>query len=161
MTKQMTKFFINGNQYEIPIEPQLTLLHVLREELDLTGTKYGCGIAECGACTVLVDGKPVHSCSTLAITVREKNITTIEGLAQNGNLHPLQQAFIDCGAVQCGYCTAGMILTAEALLGENPNPSRDEVKEYMASNICRCTGYVKIVDAVLAAAETMGKGGKS
>lgn len=160
MTKQMIKFFINGNQYEIPIEPQLTLLHVLREELDLTGTKYGCGIAECGACTVLVDGKPVHSCSTLAITVREKNITTIEGLAQNGNLHPLQQAFIDCGAVQCGYCTAGMILTAKALLGENLNPSRDEVKEYMASNICRCTGYVKIVDAVLAAAATMKKGGK-
>lgn len=160
MTKQMTKFFINGNQYEIPIEPQLTLLHVLREELDLTGTKYGCGIAECGACTVLVDGKPVHACSTLAITVREKNITTIEGLAQNGNLHPLQQAFIDCGAVQCGYCTAGMILTAKALLGETPNPSRDEVKEYMASNICRCTGYVKIVDAVLAAAATMKKGGK-
>lgn len=160
MTKQMIKFFINGNQYEIPIEPQLTLLHVLREELDLTGTKYGCGIAECGACTVLVDGKPVHSCSTLAITVREKNITTIEGLAQNGNLHPLQQAFIDCGAVQCGYCTAGMILTAKALLGETPNPSRDEVKEYMASNICRCTGYVKIVDAVLAAAATMKKGGK-
>lgn len=160
MTKQMTKFFINGNQYEIPIEPQLTLLHVLREELDLTGTKYGCGIAECGACTVLVDGKPVHSCTTLAITVREKNITTIEGLAQNGNLHPLQQAFIDCGAVQCGYCTAGMILTAKALLGETPNPSRDEVKEYMASNICRCTGYVKIVDAVLAAAATMKKGGK-
>lgn len=160
MTKQIVKFFINGNQYEIPIEPQLTLLHVLREELDLTGTKYGCGIAECGACTVLVDGKPVHSCSTLAITVREKNITTIEGLAQNGNLHPLQQAFIDCGAVQCGYCTAGMILTAKALLGETPNPSRDEVKEYMASNICRCTGYVKIVDAVLAAAATMKKGGK-
>lgn len=160
MTKQMINFFINGNQYEIPIEPQLTLLHVLREELDLTGTKYGCGIAECGACTVLVDGKPVHSCSTLAITVREKNITTIEGLAQNGNLHPLQQAFIDCGAVQCGYCTAGMILTAKALLGENLNPSRDEVKEYMASNICRCTGYVKIVDAVLAAAATMKKGGK-
>lgn len=160
MTKQMINFFINGNQYEIPIEPQLTLLHVLREELDLTGTKYGCGIAECGACTVLVDGKPVHSCSTLAITVREKNITTIEGLAQNGNLHPLQQAFIDCGAVQCGYCTAGMILTAKALLGETPNPSRDEVKEYMASNICRCTGYVKIVDAVLAAAATMKKGGK-
>ncbi len=160
MTKQMAKFFINGNQYEIPIEPQLTLLHVLREELDLTGTKYGCGIAECGACTVLVDGKPVHSCSTLAITVREKNITTIEGLAQNGNLHPLQQAFIDCGAVQCGYCTAGMILTAKALLGENPNPSRDEVKEYLTSNICRCTGYVKIVDAVLAAAATMKKGGK-
>lgn len=160
MTKQIVKFFINGNQYEIPIEPQLTLLHVLREELDLTGTKYGCGIAECGACTVLVDGKPVHACSTLAITVREKNITTIEGLAQNGNLHPLQQAFIDCGAVQCGYCTAGMILTAKALLGETPNPSRDEVKEYMASNICRCTGYVKIVDAVLAAAATMKKGGK-
>lgn len=160
MTKQIVKFFINGNQYEIPIEPQLTLLHVLREELDLTGTKYGCGIAECGACTVLVDGKPIHSCTTLAIIVREKNITTIEGLAQNGNLHPLQQAFIDCGAVQCGYCTAGMILTAKSLLGENPNPSRDEVKEYMASNICRCTGYVKIVDAVLAAAATMKKGGK-
>ena len=158
--KEMAKFNINGKEYEIPIEPRMTLLHVLREELDLTGTKYGCGVGECGACTVLIDGKPMLSCCTLAMTVRGKNITTIEGLAQNGNLHPLQQAFIDRGAVQCGYCTAGMIMTAKALLAENPNPTRDDVKEYLASNICRCTGYVKIIDAVLTAAETMRKGGK-
>lgn len=160
MAKQMAKFIVNGRDYEIPIEPRMTLLQVLRDELDLTGTKYGCGIGECGACTVLIDGKPMLSCCTLAITVRGKNITTIEGLAEDGNLHPLQQAFMDCGAVQCGYCTSGMIMTAKALLDENSNPAREEVKEYLASNICRCTGYVKIVDAVLTAAEMMRKGSK-
>jgi len=160
MMKEIVKFIVNAKEYEVPIEPRMTLLQVLRDELDLTGTKYGCGIGECGACTVLIDGKPMLSCCTLAMTVKEKNITTIEGLAENGNLHPIQQAFIDCGAVQCGYCTAGMIMTAKALLDENPNPAREEVKEYLAGNICRCTGYVKIVDAVLAAAESMRKGGK-
>ncbi len=160
MMKEIVRFIVNGREYEILIEPQMTLLQVLRDELDLTGTKYSCGIGECGACTVLIDGKPMHSCCTLAMTVREKSITTIEGLAQNGDLHPIQQAFIDCGAVQCGYCTAGMILTAKALLDENPNPAREEVKEYLASNLCRCTGYVKIIDAVLAAAVTMRKGSK-
>lgn len=160
MMKEIVKFIINGKEYEIPIEPRMTLLQVLRDEIDLTGTKYGCGIGECGACTVLIDGKPILSCCNLAITAKEKNITTIEGLAGDGNLHPIQQAFIDCGAVQCGYCTAGMIMTAKALLDENPNPAREEVKEYLAGNICRCTGYVKIVDAVLAAAKRMRKGGK-
>ncbi len=160
MMKEAVKFIVNGQEYETYIEPRRTLLQVLRDELDLTGTKYGCGIAECGACTVLIDGKPMLSCCTLAITAKEKNITTIEGLAKDGNLHPIQQAFIDCGAVQCGYCTPGMILTTKALLDENPNPAREEVKEYLVGNICRCTGYVKIVDAVLAAAESMRKGGK-
>lgn len=154
------KFIINGDEYKLHIEPQMTLLNVLREKLNLTGTKYGCGVAECGGCTVLIEGKPVHSCTTLAITAREKDITTIEGLAKNGVLHPIQQAFIDCGAVQCGYCTPGMIMTAKALLDENPDPSKQEIKEYLASNICRCTGYEKIVEAVLAASTSKKKRGK-
>jgi carbon-monoxide dehydrogenase small subunit len=155
MARETAKFIINGMEYEVLIEPRMTLLNVLRDKLDLTGTKYGCGVAECGACTVLLEGKPIHSCSTLALTVRGKNIVTIEGLIENDGLHPVQQAFIDCGAVQCGYCTPGMIMTAKALLDENPNPSRGEVKEYLASNICRCTGYVKIIDAVLTASENV------
>jgi carbon-monoxide dehydrogenase small subunit len=154
------KFIINGDEYKLHLEPQMTLLNVLREKLNLTGTKYGCGVAECGACTVLIEGKPVHSCTTLAITAREKDITTIEGLAKNGDLHPIQQAFIDCGAVQCGYCSPGMIMTAKALLDENPDPSKQEIKEYLASNICRCTGYEKIVEAVLAVSTSKKKRGK-
>jgi len=134
---------------------------VLRDQLGLTGTKYACGTGDCGACTVLVDGKPVFSCLTLAVTAKGKNILTVEGLAEGTTLHPIQQAFIDHGAVQCGFCTPGMILSAKALLDENLNPARDEIKTALAGNLCRCTGYVKIVDAVLAAAETMREGGKS
>lgn len=160
MEKQIAKFIVNGRPYEVLIEPRMTLLQLLRDELGFTGVKYGCGTADCGACTVLVDGKPILSCSTLAITVREKNIITIEGLAEGTNLHPIQRAFIDYGAIQCGYCTPGMILTAKALLNENPKPTREQVKEALAGNLCRCTGYVKIIDAVLAAAETITKGGK-
>jgi carbon-monoxide dehydrogenase small subunit len=154
------KFIINNEEYKIHLEPHLTLLNVLRDKLHLTGTKYACGVAECGACTVLLDGKPIHSCSTLAITVRERHITTIEGLEKGGHLDPIQQAFIDSGAVQCGYCTPGMILTAKALLDEFTDPSEQQIKEYLASNICRCTGYVKIVEAVMAASKSKNRRSK-
>ena len=159
MAEQIVKFIVNGKSYEIPIEPQMTLVEVLRDKLDITGTKLSCGAGECGACTVLIDGKPALSCLTLAITAKEKNILTIEGLAEGGDLHPIQKAFIDHGAIQCGFCTPGMILTTKALLDENSNPTQEEVKKALAGNLCRCTGYVKIIDAVLAAAEEMRKGG--
>jgi len=159
MAEQTVKFIVNGRSYEIPIEPQMTLVEVLRDKLDITGTKISCGAGECGACTVLIEGKPVLSCLTLAITAREKNILTIEGLAKGNDLHPIQKAFIDNGSIQCGFCTPGMILTAKTLLDENPNPTRGEVKKALAGNLCRCTGYVKIIDAVLVAAEEMRKGG--
>ena len=160
MTKQAANFIVNGQTCELLLEPHMTLLELLRGELGLTGTKYGCGTADCGACTALVDGKPILSCSTLAIAVREKNILTIEGLAEGATLHPIQKAFVDYGAIQCGFCTPGMILVTKVLLDENPNPTREEVKEAIVGNLCRCTGYVKIIDAVLAAAETVRKGGK-
>jgi len=159
MAEQKVKFMVNGRSYEVPIEPHMTLVEVLRDKLDITGTKISCGAGECGACTVLIDGKPTLSCLTLAMTAREKNILTIEGLAKGNNLHPIQKAFIEHGAIQCGFCTPGMILATKALLDENPNPTREEVKKALAGNLCRCTGYVKIVDAVLAAAEKMRKGG--
>ncbi len=158
MSKQITRFIVNGRPYEILIEPHTTLLEVLRDQLDLTGTKYSCGVGECGACTVLIDGQPTLSCCTLAMTAREKNILTIEGLAERTTLHPIQKAFIDYGAIQCGFCTPGMILMAKALLDRNPNPTRGEVKEALAGNLCRCTGYVKITDAVLATAQLMSNG---
>ena len=160
MSKQIVKFIANGRTYEIAIEPQMTLLEVIRNELDLTGTKCGCGVGECGACTVLVDDMPTLSCCTLAMSVKEKNITTIEGLADGANLHPIQKAFVKYGAVQCGYCTPGFILMTKALLDENPDPTEEEIKEALAGNLCRCTGYVKIVEAVLAASEMMKKGGE-
>ena len=160
MKKEIATFKINGRPYEAIITPNMTLSELIREKLDLTGTKYACGVGECGACTVLVDGKPTLSCSTLAIAVRNKDILTIEGLAKGTELHPIQQAFIDTGAMQCGFCSPGMIMMSKALLDENPNPTREEVKEGLGGNLCRCTGYVKIIDAVMAAAETMRKGGK-
>ncbi len=160
MSKQIVNFIVNGRAYETAIEPQMTLLEVIRDELDLTGTKCGCGVGECGACTVLVDGKPTLSCCTLAMSVKEKNIITIEGLADGANLHPVQKAFVKYGAVQCGYCTPGFILMTKALLDENPDPTEEDVKEALAGNLCRCTGYVKIVEAVLAASEMMKKGGE-
>lgn len=157
MKKQIIEIIINNKSYEIAIEPSMTLLEVLRDELNLTGTKCGCGLGECGACTVLVNGKPILSCCTLAMSVRGKNVLTIEGLTDGLDLHPIQEAFVEHGAFQCGFCTPGMIMMAKALLDEKPYPSREEVEEWFAGNICRCTGYVKIVDAVLAAAEIMRK----
>ena len=158
--KQVVRFVVNGQPCELLLEPRATLLEVLREEIGLTGTKYGCGTADCGACTVLVDGKPTLSCCTLAITVHNSEILTIEGLTEGSTLHPIQEAFVEAGAVQCGYCTPGMILSAKALLDENSEPTAVDVKEALAGNLCRCTGYVKIVDAVLSAAEAIGQGGK-
>jgi carbon-monoxide dehydrogenase small subunit len=160
MDEQITKLIINGRTYEISIEPNMTLLEVLRDKLDLTGTKLSCGIGSCGACTVLVDNKAVNSCLTLAVTVKGKNILTIEGLAKGTTVHPIQKAFIDYGAIQCGFCTPGMIMSAEALLDKNPQPTRGEIKEALEGNLCRCTGYVKIIDAILAAAEMIRKGDK-
>lgn len=161
MSKQIVKFIANGRTYEIAIEPQVTLIEVIRDELGLTGTKCSCAVGECGACTVLVDGKPTLSCCTLAMSVKEKDILTIEGLADGANLHPVQKAFVKYGAVQCGYCTPGVILSAKALLDKNLDPSAEEVKEAIAGNLCRCTGYVKIIEAILAAAKMMRKGESS
>ena len=159
MKKEIISILINGQVRDVIVTPNITLAELLREQLDLTGTKKGCEVGECGSCTVLVDNKPALSCSTLAIAVRDKAILTIEGLAQGSQLHPLQQAFIDHGAIQCGFCTPGVILTAKAMLDENPNPTRADVKEALGGNLCRCTGYVKIIDAVMAAAEMMRDGG--
>jgi len=158
--KEITVFNVNGRPYEVILTPNTTLAELLREKLDMTGTKCACGVGECGSCTVLVDGKPTLSCSTLAIAVKNKKILTIEGLAGNGELHPIQKAFIETGAIQCGFCTPGMIMMAKALLDENPKPTRQEVKEGMGGNLCRCTGYVKIIDAVMLAVEMIRKGGK-
>lgn len=146
---------VNGDTYRLTVEPRRTLLDVLRDDLGLTGTKNGCGMGECGACTVLVDGKPVSSCLILAIRADGKSVTTIEGLADGNKLHPLQQAFVECSAIQCGFCTPGMILTAKALLEENPKASEEDVKLGLVGNLCRCTGYVKIVEAVMAARKRM------
>jgi aerobic-type carbon monoxide dehydrogenase small subunit (CoxS/CutS family) len=149
---------VNGEAWDLLIEPDRTLLDVLRTELQLTGTKTNCLEAECGVCTVLVDGMAVNSCTMLAVTAQGREITTIEGLARHGELHPLQRAFIDHGAVQCGYCIPGMILSAKAFLDEHPSPSDAEVREALAGNLCRCTGYQKIVAAVQdAAADLRGE----
>jgi carbon-monoxide dehydrogenase small subunit len=143
------KFQLNGKAVEVECEAEETLAEVLRERLNLTGTKLSCEVQVCGACTVLLDGLPVSSCTLLAYEARGKNVVTIEGLAQpDGTLHPIQQAFLDEFAFQCGFCTPGMILTAKALLDENPKPSREEIVHYMDGNICRCTGYVSIVAAI-------------
>jgi len=149
------RFKLNGREVEAEVEPNTLLLNLLRERFHLTGAKYGCGIGECGACTVLLDGEPILSCLTLAVEVDGREVTTIEGLAEDGELHPLQRAFLEEGAVQCGFCTPGMILTAKALLDENPNPSEEEIREYLKGNLCRCTGYINIVKAVKRAAEEM------
>lgn len=152
--KQLIKLKVNGAEEEVMIEPWWTLARVLRDELHLTGTKIGCEVGDCGTCTVLVDGKAVKSCLYLAMKARGKDILTIEGLrSEDGELHPLQVAFIEHFAVQCGYCTPGMIMAAKALLDENPRVTEDEVKKALSGNLCRCTGYVKIVEAVMAARE--------
>ena len=157
-TKRIAVLTVNGTDHEVILEPHMLLIDVLRDKLGLTGTKYACGAGDCGACTVLIDGNPTLSCLTLAVTVVGKSIVTIEGLADGAELHPLQQAFVEEGAIQCGFCTPGMILSAKALLDENPEPDRDEIKYALAGNLCRCTGYVKIVDAVEAAAAAIRTG---
>ncbi len=152
--KQLIELRVNGEVRDVIVEPQVTLLEALRERLGLTGTKRGCDIGQCGACTVLLDGQPVRSCLTLAMDAQGREITTIEGLTRNGELHPLQRAFHEHGAIQCGFCTPGMILTARALLDENPTPTAGEVKQAISGNLCRCTGYVKIIEAITATAGT-------
>jgi carbon-monoxide dehydrogenase small subunit len=154
--KKEIEFTINGKHRKIIVNPNELLLNVIREDLGLTGTKYGCGTGECGACTVLVGGEPVLSCLTLAVTVDKKEVTTIEGIGTDENPHPLQQTFVEAGAIQCGYCTPGMILSAKALLDKNPNPTEDEIKRAIEGNLCRCTGYVKIIEAIKLSAKRMG-----
>jgi carbon-monoxide dehydrogenase small subunit len=144
---------LNGEESEVCAPTYKTLLEVLREELGLTGTKHGCELGECGACTVLLDDKPVLSCLVLALECTGRSVTTVEGLAEPGQLHPVQQAFIDHGGAQCGYCTPGMLITAVALLRENPHPSQPEIRAAIAGNLCRCTGYQQICEAITAAAD--------
>jgi aerobic-type carbon monoxide dehydrogenase small subunit (CoxS/CutS family) len=146
--KRKLEITVNDEVVDVEIEPHKTLLEVLREELGFTGAKEGCGLGACGACTVLLDGDPVLACLTLALEVRDRRITTIEGLVKNGRPDPLQQAFVDHGAIQCGFCTPGAIMSAKSLLGKNPHPSSGEIREALAGNLCRCTGYEKIIKAV-------------
>jgi aerobic carbon-monoxide dehydrogenase small subunit len=155
--KRLIELTVNGEQHELAVEPQETLLEVLRQQLDLTGTKEGCGTGECGSCTVLIGGRPVLSCLFLAVECHGQEITTIEGIAADGRLSPVQQAFQDSGAIQCGFCTPGMILSATALLEEKPRPSESEIKKGLEGNLCRCTGYNKIIEAVNLAAERMNQ----
>lgn len=156
MKKVKISFVINGKKKEMAISPNTTLLELLRDHLGLTGTKNGCEAGECGACTVLLDGRPVYACLVLAPKVDGKEIITIEGIGEEGKLHPVQKAFLTHGAVQCGFCTPGMILAAKALLDEKPHPSREEIEDAISGNLCRCTGYLQIVKAI----EASGKGGK-
>jgi carbon-monoxide dehydrogenase small subunit len=156
--KRRIELKVNQELWDIEVEPHRTLLEVLREDLGLTGTKEGCGLGACGACTVLIDGAPILSCLTLAVEVQNKSITTIEGLAKDGQPHPIQLAFVNHGAIQCGFCTPGAIISAKALLDKNRNPSHEEIKEALSGNLCRCTGYIKIVKAVDEASESLTKG---
>ena len=146
--KELIELKVNGEEYEVAIQPWRTLLEVLRNDLGLTGAKRGCDEGDCGACTVIIDGKTKLACLTLAIEAEGKEIETIEGLAKGGELHPIQEAFVEHGAIQCGFCTPGMILSAKALLEENPKPSEEEIRRGISGNLCRCTGYVKIVEAI-------------
>ena len=148
---------VNNRRFELEVEPRETLLDVLRNKLKLTGTKKGCDTGDCGACTVLMDGKPVSSCLMLAANAVVKHITTIEGLISEDQLHPLQRAFIKYGAVQCGYCTPGMLLSAKALLDENPFPTEEEIRVALAGNLCRCTGYSQIIKSIQAASQELTK----
>ena len=148
--KQLIELKVNGESYEAAVDPHRTLLEVLRENLGLTGAKEGCDLGACGTCTVLIDGKAVLSCLTLAVDSQKKEITTIERLAREGKLHPLQQNFVDHGAIQCGFCTSGMILSAKAMLDESPKPTEEEVKRGISGNLCRSTGYTKIIEAIMA-----------
>ena len=148
--KKQIRLFVNGEEHDLHLEANRLLLQFLRDDIGLTGTKEGCSIGVCGACSVIIDGRVVSSCLTLAVACQGKHIETIEGLAKDGKLHPLQQAFIEYGGFQCGICTPGQIMAAKALLDENPKPTEDEVKEWMSGNLCRCTGYYKILESVMA-----------
>ena len=160
MARELMTFHVNGETRQVAASPTHTLLEVLREELDLTGTKHGCELGHCGACTVLVDGEPVLSCLMLAVEAQGAAITTVEGLASGNTLHPLQQAFAERGAAQCGYCTPGFLVSGAALLAREASPTREEIKEALAGNLCRCTGYTKIIEAVELAAERMREGAR-
>ncbi|MCX8116580.1 MAG: (2Fe-2S)-binding protein [Desulfobacterota bacterium] len=158
MKRQIT-LTVNGVKRELLVAPHELLLNVLRERLGLTGAKYGCGIGECGSCTVLLDGEPILSCLTLAVAVDGGEVVTIEGLAgSDGRLHPIQETFLEHGAVQCGFCTPGMILMAKNLLDQNPHPSEEEIRHHLRGNLCRCTGYTQIVQAIKAASDLRGEG---
>ena len=154
MTRVSLQFSVNGHPVSLETSPGRTLLDLLREDLKLTGTKHGCGIGECGACTVLLDGKPVNSCLTLAAQVDGRQVETVEGLSRSGRLHPLQEAFLKHHALQCGFCTPGVLLSAKALLDANPDPTEKQIREAISGNLCRCTGYEPIVEAIKAAAKT-------
>ncbi len=158
--KQVIVLNVNEIDYEVMVNPQDLLINVLRRNLGFTGTKKGCGQGDCGTCTVLIDGKRVLACITLAMACQGKKIQTIEGLDDNGKLDPIQQAFLDKGAVQCGFCTPGMVMAAKALLDENPDPTMNEIKRGLSGNLCRCTGYIKIAEAVETAAEVRKSAGK-
>jgi len=149
------EFTVNGRRHQFDVEPNTLLLNLIREKLYLTGSKYGCGIGECGACTVHLDGEPVLSCLTLAVEADGKRVDTIEGVADGDKLDPVQEAFIEEGAIQCGFCTPGFIMTTRALLRDDPNPTEDDIREYLKGNLCRCTGYVNIVKAVQTAASKL------
>jgi len=156
MKKYNLKINVNGVDYSLKVDARQSLLGLIRDQLDLTGVKKGCESGECGACTVLMDGMAVKSCLVLALQAEGRKILTIEGLAPDGELHPLQRSFIEKWAIQCGYCTPGMILTSKALLDENPNPGEDEIRSYLAGNLCRCTGYQKIIEAVASVKQPKG-----
>jgi aerobic carbon-monoxide dehydrogenase small subunit len=153
--KTIIQLTVNGESVEAAVEPNRTLVQFLREDLGLTGVKHGCGLGDCGACTVILNGKPVNSCLVLAVQAAGGEVVTIEGLAENGVLHPLQQSFVDHGAIQCGFCTPGMILSAKALLDANPKPTELEIRTAISGNLCRCTGYQKIVQAIQEAAKAI------
>ena len=156
MKKRVLTLKVNGDTHSVETYPNRTLLEVLREDLSLTGAKEGCGEGACGSCTVLLDGYPARSCIMLAVDAQGREITTIEGLAEDGKLHPLQEAFVDHHAIQCGFCSSGMILTAKGFLDNNPHPTEDRIKLALSGNVCRCTGYTKIIEAVKSVAEDRG-----
>lgn len=155
--KKLITLTVNDSAYEVAVAPNRTLTQLLRDDLNLLGTKEGCGVGDCGVCTVIMDGKPVNSCLVLAVQADGSDITTIEGVATSEGLHPIQQTFVEMGAIQCGFCTPGMVLSARSLLEKNPHPTEHEVREALSGNLCRCTGYQKIVEAVQEASRRMKK----
>ncbi|HOP46988.1 MAG TPA: (2Fe-2S)-binding protein [Desulfobacteraceae bacterium] len=162
MKKTLICLKVNNKEYEVAVEPNKTLADLIRYDLGLTGTKKGCDMGECGSCTVILDGKPVNSCLVLALQAADREIQTVEGLESEEGLHPLQEAFVEHGAIQCGFCTSGMLLSAKDLLEKKPNPDEAEIRRAISGNLCRCTGYQKIVEAIGSAGERMTeKGGKS